>query len=129
MRILIDTHVAIWFWNTDARMTPRLLQALTDPENEIIFSQVSTWEIALKYEKGRIRLPSAPETFIPDAVTKSGFHYQPIQDRWIYFSGKLPAIHKDPFDRLLVAHALIEGHTLATDDTLLLQYPVPLLTP
>jgi PIN domain nuclease of toxin-antitoxin system len=102
-----------------------LIAAIENANNEILFSQISTWEIELKFQQGKLSLPEPPERFIPEAVRRSAFGYQPITDAAIFFLAKLPPLHRDPFDRLLVAQAILGGCTLATLDSKIIPYPVP----
>jgi PIN domain nuclease of toxin-antitoxin system len=125
MKILLDTHVALWFWMGSERCPRSLVEMIQDQDNEVIFSQVSTLEIQIKFQQGKLSLPELPEKFIPEAVHRSGFRYQPITDAAIFFLGKLPSLHRDPFDRFLVAQAILEGCTVATLDRQIMAYPVP----
>src|SRR5688500_16442983 len=109
------------------RCSRELVSVIGDPNNEVLFSQVSTWEIQLKYQQKKLVLPELPEKFVPEAVRRSAFRYQPITDAAIFFLGKLPPLHRDPFDRLLIAQAILEGCTLATTDRQITPYPVPTL--
>ena len=128
MRVLLDTHIALWFWMGSDRCSPAILKLLQDTHNEVIFSQVSTLEIQLKYQTGRLKLPYSPDNFIPEAVEEAGFQYEPISDKAIYLLGKLPPIHDDLFDRILVAEAIVFGATLASVDRHVLRYPVPTIS-
>lgn len=124
MRILLDTHVALWFWAGSPRCPAALVKLIEDPENEVAFHQVSALEIQLKFQQGKLPLPRPPEQFVPEAVRQACFTYQPITDAAIYFLGKLPPLHRDPFDRLLIAHAVLDGCTIATLDRHIRQYAV-----
>ena len=93
-------------------------------EHRWIFHQVSLWEIQIKYNIGRPQLPCPPQEMLPAAVTKAGFERRHIEDEAIYLLGKLPLYHRDPFDRLLIAHALLNGWLFATDDREIQRYPV-----
>jgi PIN domain nuclease of toxin-antitoxin system len=126
MKLLLDTHVALWFWMGSERCPRSLAAAIADATNEVVFSQVSTWEIQLKFQQKKLTLPELPERFVPEAVRRSAFRYQPITDAAIFFLRKLPELHRDPFDRLLVAQAIVEGCTLATLDRQITPYPVPI---
>jgi PIN domain nuclease of toxin-antitoxin system len=124
MRILLDTQIALWAWTQPERIPENMRAALTGSGNEVWFSQVSTWEIEIKHELARLQLPESPEQFLPKAIERSGFNYVPIQDAAIYFLGRLPGFHRDPFDRLLIAHSLTGNYHLATVDQQILRYPV-----
>ena len=122
MRILLDTQIALWVW-TDADQVPaNLRSAITDANNEVCFSQVSTWEIQIKYGLGKLLLPERPEQFLPTAIRRSGFNYLPLEDSAIFFLYRLPAHHRDPFDRLLIAQSITGNYHLATTDQQIYKY-------
>ena len=73
MKLLLDTHVALWFWMGSERCPRSLAAAIADATNEVIFSQVSTWEIQLKFQQKKLTLPELPERFVPEAVRRSAF--------------------------------------------------------
>lgn len=89
-----------------------------------IFHQVSLWEIQIKYGMGKLSLPRAPEDFLPGAIAQSGMKRRYIEDEGIFFLGKVPAYHNDPFDRLLIAHAMLHGWEFATVDGQIEKYPL-----
>jgi len=101
--------------------------AAMDREIRWIFHQVSIWEIQIKYQLGKLPLPKAPDAFLPKAIVELGFVEMPIENDGIFMLGKLPAQHRDPFDRLLIAHALLHGWEIASTDTQLNAYPVRVL--
>lgn len=125
MEYLLDTQIALWIFLGSPRLPHRIRQRLDEKDSVWIFHQVSNWEIQIKFSLGKLPLPEKPEDFIPEAIMRSNLTYRTISDRAIYFLGKLPPIHRDPFDRLLIAHAITEGMPLATNDQIILQYPVP----
>jgi PIN domain nuclease of toxin-antitoxin system len=127
VKILLDTQVALWAWTAPEKLPARMRVQIGSPENEVFFSQVSTWEIAIKHQLGKLPLPSAPETFLHRAIAESGFGYLNILDAAIFLLGRLPNLHRDPFDRMLIAHALAAHCHLATADEMLARYPVPLV--
>lgn len=126
MKLLLDTHMLVW-----AIMRPELLpkkagQLIDDPENEPYFSPVSLWEATIKHGKG------LPDFDVDARVLRrhsldDGYHELPITGAHATAVGDLPSIHKDPFDRLLLAQAKSEGILLLTSDDILAKYPVPLL--
>lgn len=127
MRLLLDTHIALWFWNGDAQLSTSLKQAIQDPANEVVFYQASTLEIQIKYQLGKLELPEPPERFLPSAIQNALFRYQAITDTAIFFLARLPFLHRDPFDRLLISFAITEGLTIGTVDPRISQYAVPTL--
>lgn len=122
MKLLLDTHVFIWCNTADRRLDP-IQPALADPANEIFVSAVSAWEIAVKRESGRLAFTGSVgesirvNRFLPLAVTVA--HAER--------AGSLTRHHGDPFDRLLIAQAEIEGMTLATVDRQMAAYGIPIL--
>lgn len=124
MKILLDTQIALWVFLDGPRLTPPLRQILKDPANELLFSQISIWEIQIKYDLGKLPLPQKPQQVIPSWAEQSGFQSVGIQNEAIFMLGQLPSIHRDPFDRLLIAHALVNGWTLLTSDDTIKRYPV-----
>lgn len=124
MKLLLDTQIALWAWAEPERIPPEVKTAMTDEGNEVYFSQVATWEIQIKYALGKLPLPEKPEKFLPKAISRAGFQYLPIQDRAIFFLGQLPDFHRDPFDRLFIAHSITGNFTLATSDPSVMKYPV-----
>ena len=127
MRLLLDTCVALWFWTADKRLPPNIVGAIEDEANDVAFHQASSWEIQIKYQLGRLKLPDKPRSFLPEAVARSGFEYHRIEDEDIYLLEKLPPIHGDPFDRLLASHAIHHGLTIVSSDPDLLRYPASTL--
>ncbi len=86
-------------------------------------SQVSIWEIEIKFGINKLKLPDRPEHFLPEAMRRSGFQSLPIQDVALYFLDRLPDFHRDPFDRLLISHSITGNFHLATVDDQIRQYP------
>ena len=124
MRILLDTQIALWAWAGPERIPEEIRSALVDSANEVWFSQISALEIQIKFGLGKLPLPERPERFIPRAIDRSGFNYLPLQDNALYFLDRLPDFHRDPFDRLLIAHAITGHYHLATVDPQIRRYPV-----
>lgn len=119
MRILLDTHIYVWWLADDARLTKYALKMIEDPANTIFVSAASIWEIAIKAALGVIR--ADPEE-IAEAVQPSGFENLPITSRHAVQVAKLPVHHRDPFDRMLVAQSLVEPMRLLTHDQTLARY-------
>ena len=124
MRYLLDTCTALWLWGDPVRLPEQVRRIIEDTGNEIIFHQVSTLEIQIKHSLGKLRLPQPPETFIPAALRSHYITYQHLLDDDIFMWRKLPPVHDDPFDRILVAHSLVSGAMLITPDKCIAEYPV-----
>ncbi len=125
--ILADTHVALWALLDDPALPDALKKLATSGEAHWIFHQASLWEIQIKYDLGKLTLPKPPSAFLSKAVSETGFRRASIEDEGIFMLGRLPPIHRDPFDRLLIAHAVLHGWEVATTDTVFQQYPVRLI--
>jgi len=127
MRILIDTQIFLWIFLYTSRISPDVESLLKNPGNEIFLSAASVWEIAVKYASSKLQLPNAPEIFIPDRVKRSNFKRLEINYEHALAAAKLPPIHKDPFDRLLIAQANVENFTLLSSDRVFSKYSVKLI--
>ncbi len=127
--ILMDTQIAVWVLLNSPRL-PKHIRAATD-ENDCcwILHQTSLWEIQIKYSLGKLSLPDRPERFLPGAIREAGFHESPIENEGIFFLDRLPPHHSDPFDRLLIAHAMLHAWEVATVDAQWDAYPVRILEP
>ena len=124
MRILADSHVLVWWLDDPQRLiAPPLYHALQDPANDVLFSAASVWELSLKSAKGQLRLPA---TFVT-LLKADGFDELPVTARHAISTSSLPSLHGDPFDRILIAQALVEGLVLATRDRTIMRYDVPVL--
>ncbi len=126
MRLLLDTHVFLWANAEPARLAEQRA-VLADPENELLLSAASAWEIAIKHGLGRLPLPESPVTWVPSRARALGCTLVTIEHQHALAVGQLPPLHRDPFDRLLVAQAAALGATLVTADRILADYPVPTL--
>ena len=126
MKLLLDTHAFIWWDSDPSQLSPRALSAIRDPSNEVWLSACSVWEMAIKADLGKLtlRLPLAD---IVAQQRANGLQIMPIIVEHSLAVIGLPPIHKDPFDRLLVAQANIEGAELVSDDSLIRKYPVRIL--
>jgi PIN domain nuclease of toxin-antitoxin system len=120
--LLLDTHVVLW-WLTDASQLPDEIKDRLDHEPDVRVSAATIWEIAIKQALGKITAP----TDLLEHVRDSGFRELPIGSAHAMAAGRLPPIHRDPFDRMLVAQARCEGLTLVTRDPLCQQYEVAIL--
>ena len=127
MRGLLDTHTFLW-WNMD---DPQLSEAarsfIADGGHEIFFSAASAWEIAIKYARGRLMLPLAPQRYVAQRLAHYGFQVLPIQLGHALAVAELPPLHQDPFDRLLVAQSRLEGLPIITGDAVIGRYQVAVI--
>jgi PIN domain nuclease of toxin-antitoxin system len=126
LRILLDTHSWLWMVGEPERLSEPSRQLLRDPKSELFFSAASTWEIAIKFAAGKLRLPRPPASLVGEWLAEDRLSALPILHAHALHAGELPPHHRDPFDRLLVAQARIEGLTLLTADRRLAKYDVPI---
>jgi PIN domain nuclease of toxin-antitoxin system len=125
MRLLLDTHILLWAANEPERMSKATRSLFENPDHELVFSAVSLWEIAIKTGRGR-------DSFRVDAgslrrnLFDNGYAELPMTGAHAAAVAGLPPIHKDPFDRMLVAQATVEGLTLVTSDPAVANYPGPI---
>jgi len=123
LRLLLDTHVVLWWLEASERLSADALAAISTPANEVFVSAVSACEVGQKSAVGKLHIPEDFER----QVMLGEFVELPITVRHGLAAGKLPLHHKDPFDRLLVAQARCEGLTLVTADRQVAAYDVPIL--
>lgn len=116
MRILLDTQVWLWMLAAPERLSESSRALVTTSSNELLLSAASAWEIAIKYALGKLRLPEAPGDLIPRLMTRTGITPLPIHHRHALHVATLPPLHRDPFDRLLVAQAQLEKLPILTAD-------------
>ena len=127
MRLLLDTHVFLWYITADPRLPATFRAAIQDPANEVYLSVVSIWEAVIKYQLGKLPLPDQPADYLPRQRDAHRIASLPIDEEVMRHLAKLPPLHRDPFDRLLVAQALQHGLTVATVDSEVAAYPVSFL--
>jgi PIN domain nuclease of toxin-antitoxin system len=125
MKALLDTHVLIWAAGFPERLSADARVVLVDPANELLFSAASLWEVAIKSALGRSDF-SLDARLLRRELLDNGYGELPVTGEHAVMVGSLPPIHKDPFDRLLVAQATAEGVTLLTSDEIVGRYPGPI---
>lgn len=124
MNVLLDTAPFLWL-ATDAReLSATARAAFRDPANDAFLSAVSAWEIAVKHALGRLPLPAPPSRYVADARARHGIRALPLEEDAVLHLERLPGLHRDPFDRMLVCQALHHGLTILTPDADLRRYPV-----
>lgn len=127
MKILLDTHLLLWAAGQPDRLSPEARTFIDNPANELLFSAASLWEVVIKRGLGR-------DDFKVDArvlrrgLLDNGYSELPVVSDHVVAIDSLPAIHKDPFDRVLIAQATVEGITLLTTDSAVAKYPGPIRT-
>ena len=125
MKLLLDTHLLIWAAIGSDRLSAKARKSIEDPINELYFSAASLWEIAIKNGLGRADF-QVDARVLRRALLDNGYQELPITGSHTVAVESLPPIHKDPFDRILVAQATAEGITLLTSDVLVAKYPGPI---
>lgn len=124
MRVLLDTHVFLWWIEGDAGLSRKANRTIADPTNECLLSLASCWEMATKISLGKLKLPGVMERFIPEQLAVNAFRQLDIEFKHVARVAALPFHHKDPFDRLLVAQALEERLPIVSADRVFRRYGV-----
>jgi PIN domain nuclease of toxin-antitoxin system len=127
MKLLLDTHLLLWAAGEPRRLSKRARTLINDPNNELLFSAASLWEVSIKRGLGREDF-KVDVRLLRRGLLDNGYTELPIISDHVVATESLPPIHKDPFDRVLVAQATVEGVTLLTIDSLVSQYPGPIRT-
>ena len=127
MKLLLDTHLLLWAAGEPKRLPKQARTWIENPDNELLFSAASLWEVAIKRGLGREDF-KADARLLRRGLLDNGYGELPIVSDHVVAIESLPPIHKDPFDRILVAQATVEGVTLLTIDSLVSQYPGPIRT-
>ncbi len=124
MKLLLDTHIFLWWITDDPQLSVNARELIGDGHNALYWSAASSWEVSIKYALGRMPLPEAPEQFLPAEIEKNRIESLPIIDVHAFEAGQLPQHHRDPFDRMLIAQALVESFALLSNDRQLNHYDV-----
>lgn len=127
MRVLLDTCTFLWLAGGGRALPPRAAAAFQSPDNEVFLSAASAWEIAVKYASGRLALPAPPDRLIATERERLGVAALPLDEDSAMHVIKLPHLHRDPFDRILVSQAIVHGLTILTPDPQIAQYPARVL--
>ena len=127
MRLLLDTHIFLWFVLSPSQLSAAALAAIQNPQNRIFLSLVSAWEMSIKSGSGKLNLAQPIEPFVEDQARRNRFEILPITLPHIAAVERLPHHHRDPFDRLLIAQSITEAMPLISADRAFDPYPVSLL--
>ncbi len=125
MRILLDTHIFLWFISGDSRLSKNVRDVIRDLDNEIYLSVISVWESIVKFQLGKLPLPESPETYLPKQRDLHQIVNLDLDESSVVQLAKLPPLHRDPFDIMLICQALEHDLTIATVDASIRVYPVP----
>lgn len=126
MRLLLDTHALLWFWEGNAALSATAREAIEELDNEKLVSHVTAWEVAIKVSLGKLKLAVPYNDLFPGALVANGFRVLPTNLEHFRELLMVPFHHRDPFDRLLLAQARVEGLTLVSSNTRFRAYGVPL---
>jgi PIN domain nuclease of toxin-antitoxin system len=124
MKLLLDTCTFLWIAADAPALSAKARELFREPENEVYLSAASTWEMAVKYSLGKLPLPEAPAQFVPATREHHAIDALSIDEESVLHAARLPELHRDPFDRLLVGQAIVHGLTVLTPDPLIAQYSV-----
>jgi len=127
VKILLDTCEFLYLISGDPKLSSRALSAILDPQNSVFLSAVSFWEISVKHGLGKLVLPEPPSEFVTKQRKLHRIESLSLDELSVAQLPGLPAVHRDPFDRMLICQALAHGLTLASSDPLIHQYPVTIL--
>ena len=125
MTLLLDTHLLLWIISQSTRLSQPARELISEPNNELVFSTASNWEVAVKYGRGRDDFRTDPR-LLRRGLLDNLYRELSITGEHAVAVASLPPLHRDPFDRMLVAQSLVEGIMLLTTDPLVAQYPAPI---
>jgi PIN domain nuclease of toxin-antitoxin system len=124
MKLLLDTCTFLWIVTDDNTLTTESRKLFSDPTNDVFLSAISDWEIMLKYSLGKLPLPTPPEQFLSTQRSRHHIEALPLREEATVHLPKLPPLHKDPFDRMLICQAIQHELTILTPDPLITQYAI-----
>lgn len=127
MRLLLDTHAFLWTAGSPDALSAAAREAIEDTANEVFVSAAVAWEVTIKTALGKLTVPVDPAIWFPERIRSLGFAQCHITASHALAVGALPPIHNDPFDRVMIAQAQLEGFTFVTRDPQNLQYPIALM--
>ena len=127
MRLLLDTHVFLWFISGDARLSEGRKESIRISDNEVFLSIVSLWETIIKNRLGRLLLPEPAESYLPTQRQRHEISSLSLDEASVSHLAELPAIHREPLDRMLICQAMEHGLTIVTVDNTIRAYPVSIL--
>ena len=127
MKLLLDTHIFLWYIASDSRLSSFFRDVIRNSNNEVFLSVVSLWEIIIKYQLGKLPLPQSPAIYIPTQRRQHSIKTLPLSETSVQELPKLPQLHRDPFDRILICQALSNNLIIVTVDAQIQNYAVSYL--
>jgi PIN domain nuclease of toxin-antitoxin system len=127
MNLLLDTHIFLWYISDDPRLRVELCEQIRDPTNEVYLSIISLWEIIIKHKLGKLPLPGVPAHYIPKQRKRHQIANLDLDEGSVILLERLPPLHRDPFDRMLICQALEHNFIIVTVDDKIRAYPVQIL--
>ncbi|MEM7716558.1 MAG: type II toxin-antitoxin system VapC family toxin [Cyanobacteria bacterium P01_A01_bin.68] len=127
MKALLDTHAFLWWVTEDSRLSSTARNIITDSSNQLFLSTASAWEIVIKARLGKLTLPEPPEVYIPNSLAVNRFESLSIDLIHALQVVNLPDLHKDPFDRIIIAQSQVEKIPILTSDSQIKQYSVDVI--
>ncbi|MFM7129645.1 MAG: type II toxin-antitoxin system VapC family toxin [bacterium] len=127
MRLLLDTHIFLWYISGDSNLPVAYRDLIRDSDNNVFLSVVSVWESIIKYNLGKLPLASPPADYLMQQRELHQIQSLPVTEEVLFQLAKLPLLHRDPFDRMMIAQALHHGLTLVTLDNAIKAYPIPFI--
>jgi PIN domain nuclease of toxin-antitoxin system len=124
LKLLLDTCTFLWLNSDLGRIPKRVRQLCADEGNQLFLSAVSAWEIAVKHSRGSLPLPVSPQEYITNCRAANSISSMRFREDDAFHLSKLPMLHKDPFDRMLICQAIARGLTILTPDENITQYPI-----
>ncbi|MDQ3635196.1 MAG: type II toxin-antitoxin system VapC family toxin [Acidobacteriota bacterium] len=127
MKLLLDTHIFLWYITADSRLSTLFLDAIREPKNDVYLSVASLWEIIIKYDLGKLPLPQSPENYIPNERRRHRIKSLSMHENTVRELINLPNLHRNPFDRILICQAIANNMTIITVDNQIQNYQVSYL--
>ena len=122
MRLLLDTHIFLWYISGDTQLEHATRNAISDADNGVYLSVISVWESLIKYQIGKLPLPRSPEVYLPEQRDRHLISSLPLDEASVAKLVTLPLIHRDPFDRMLICQAMEHDLTIVTVDDAICSY-------
>lgn len=127
MKLLLDSHIFLWYISGDKRLPIRYRENIQNIENLVYLSVVSNWEIIIKYQLGKLNLPEPPEIYLPKQRHRHQIESLSLDEQSVSHLPNLPPLHNDPFDRIIICQAIVNDLLLVSVDDTIKDYPVPFL--